>query len=307
MDTQKHRKNPWPWIFGILLTGYALFTLLNTFLIPHDVVTWAEIEVVEPKFSAAEYATEQEIEGEITEDSYVSDEISIHITTLNQYDAWIYVADITLSDPSYLRTGLAQGAFGRNLTEKTSTIVEDCGAILAINGDFYGFRDTGYVMRNGYLYRTSLQDSWYNEDLVIYEDGRMEIVDERDSEAEILAETGAQHIFSFGPGLVKDYELAVDEETEVDASMTSNPRTAIGIIEPLHYVFTVSDGRQAESEGLTLYELAEVMQELGCQTAYNLDGGGSSTMWFMGNVVNNPTSGTTAGERGVSDIVYIGK
>ncbi|MCD8197615.1 MAG: phosphodiester glycosidase family protein [Lachnospiraceae bacterium] len=307
MSVQKHRKNLWPWIFGILLTGYALFTLLNTFLIPHDVVTWAEIEAVEPEFSAAEYATEQEIEGEVTEDSYVSDEISIRITTLNRYNTWIYVADIILSDPSYLRTGLAQGAFGRNLTEKTSTIAEDCGAILAINGDFYGFRDTGYVMRNGYLYRTSLQDSWYNEDLVIYEDGRMEIVDERDSEAEILAEAGAQHIFSFGPGLVKDYELAVDEETEVDASMTSNPRTAIGIIEPLHYVFTVSDGRQAESEGLTLYELAEVMQELGCQTAYNLDGGGSSTMWFMGNVVNNPTSGTTAGERGVSDIVYIGK
>ena len=89
--------------------------------------------------------------------------------------------------------------------------------------------------------------------------------------------------------------------------MTSNPRTAIGMIEPYHYVFVVSDGRTTQSSGLSLLKLATVLKELNCETAYNLDGGGSATMYFMGNVVNNPTTnGKSISERKVSDIVYIG-
>ena len=89
--------------------------------------------------------------------------------------------------------------------------------------------------------------------------------------------------------------------------MASNPRTAIGIIDELHYVFVVSDGRTEESEGLSLYELAEFMQSIGVTTAYNLDGGGSSTMYFNGEVINKPTTGGRhIKERSVSDIVYIG-
>ena len=93
--------------------------------------------------------------------------------------------------------------------------------------------------------------------------------------------------------------------------MSSNPRTAIGIVEEedgsLHYIIVVSDGRTDESEGLTLYQLAEVMQQYGATTAYNLDGGGSSTLYFNGQVINNPTTnGNTISERAVSDIVYIG-
>ena len=88
--------------------------------------------------------------------------------------------------------------------------------------------------------------------------------------------------------------------------MASNPRTAIGIVDPLHYVFVVSDGRTKASEGLSLRELAQIMQELGVKTAYNLDGGGSSTMVFQGRVVNNPTTnGKRVSERSVSDIVCI--
>jgi len=69
----------------------------------------------------------------------------------------------------------------------------------------------------------------------------------------------------------------------------------------------VSDGRTSESEGLSLKEFAEFLQDLGVETAYNLDGGGSSTMVFNGTVVNNPTTnGNTIKERSVSDIVYIG-
>ena len=94
---------------------------------------------------------------------------------------------------------------------------------------------------------------------------------------------------------------------EVGVAMSSNPRTAVGIVDELHYVFVVSDGRTKESEGLSLVQLAEFMKEHGCKTAYNLDGGGSSTMYFNGRIVNKPVNrGSTISERSVSDIVYIG-
>ena len=86
-----------------------------------------------------------------------------------------------------------------------------------------------------------------------------------------------------------------------------NPRTAIGQISEGHYLLVVSDGRTKESTGLSLRQLAELMQSLGAQVAYNLDGGGSSTMVFQGRVVNSPTTnGRSIRERSVSDIVYIG-
>ena len=101
--------------------------------------------------------------------------------------------------------------------------------------------------------------------------------------------------------------MVVSEDDEVGKAKTSNPRTAIGVIDDLHYLFVVSDGRTNESAGLSLLQLAEFMKELGVTTAYNLDGGGSSTMYFNGEVINNPTTnGRSIVERSVSDIVYIG-
>ena len=115
-------------------------------------------------------------------------------------------------------------------------------------------------------------------------------------------------MLSFGPGLVNNGEITVTENEEVGKAMASNPRTAIGLIDNLHYVFVVSDGRTNQSEGLSLYELAEFMKSLKVKTAYNLDGGGSSTMVFQGEIINNPTTnGRHNQERSVSDIVYIGK
>lgn len=145
------------------------------------------------------------------------------------------------------------------------------------------------------------------EDLVIYDDGSFEIINESNISADSLYNNGARQIPSFGPALVEDGKISVTTQDEVGKAMASNPRTAIGIIGELHYVFVVSDGRTSESEGLSLYELAEFMQTLNVNIAYNLDGGGSSTMVFNGKVINNPTtSGKSIKERSVSDIVFIG-
>ncbi len=317
----------------LFFIGYVCFTLLNRFVVSHNVIVLdnayiaqhteqndsdydvkLEIEVDDKQSNNGDGSESSLIESEtaitepiITETSYIDDNTQITISTIREYNTDIYIAEIIVSDSSQLMAGLAENSFGTNVKEKTSEIAEENGAIIAINGDYYGFRDYGYVMRNGYLYR-DIQTSGGNEDLVVFQDGNMQIINESDVLAQELVELGAVQIFSFGPGLISGGEVIVNEESEVDREDESNPRTAIAMIEPNHYIFMVADGRTDISEGLSLYEMALVLSEYDCEVAYNLDGGGSATMVFMGEVVNNPTTnGRDFKERSVSDIVYIGK
>jgi exopolysaccharide biosynthesis protein len=220
----------------------------------------------------------------------------------------VHVAEVSADSAEYLKTAFAQGSYGKNVTATTSATAESVNAILAINGDYYGAREKGYVIRNGKLYRSTAVSG--QEDLVIYEDGSFGIINESEVTAEQLIAKGAVQTLSFGPALIENGSVAVDSDDEVGRAMASNPRTAIGIKSDGTYVFVVSDGRTDESEGLSLLQLAEFMKTLGVRTAYNLDGGGSSTMVFNGSVVNTPTGGGigngSGSERKVSDIVYIG-
>ncbi len=302
------RRHWWAVLYSLLLAAFTLYLLLDTFVISrvYTIVPDADSEKTESVQEQQEQE-EQESGAEVilTEDTYRDENIAITITEYREYDTSIYVADIVLSSPEYLQTAFAQNAYGRNVTAKTSEIAESVEAILAINGDYYGAQEEGYVLRGGVLYRSSAAAG--QTDLVIYDDGSFEIISEEEITAEELLANGAQQILSFGPALITEGTVAVSEGDEVGKAKSSNPRTAIGVIDDLHYVFVVSDGRTDESEGLSLSQLAEFMADLGVTTAYNLDGGGSSTMYFNGEVVNNPTSsGRTIKERSVSDIVYIG-
>jgi exopolysaccharide biosynthesis protein len=237
-----------------------------------------------------------------TDNSYQDENIKITIDTVRKYDTTMYVADIQVSDVSYLKTALANDTYGRNIRAATSTMAEAKNAIFAINGDYYGFRDAGYVLRNGTVYR----DTASGEGLVIDKEGNLSVISESDVSMKSLSEQGAWQVLSFGPGLVENGKVTVDSSSEVGQSKNSNPRTAIGQVSKLHYIVIVSDGRTDESAGLSLLQLAEELKARGCTTAYNLDGGGSSTMYFNGQIVNNPTDGRKIGERQVSDIVYFG-
>lgn len=295
----------WGIFYGIALTGFTVYTLLDAFVLPKNVVALENNNT--ERQTIEETGTIEGKQAVVTKNSYESEDIAINITTKYEYDTKIYIADVTVSDVSFLRAGLANGVFGRNIKETTSDIAKENNAIFAINGDFYGFRYSGPVIRNGVLYRSNKR-SGSNDVLAVYNDGSFVTMKEENVDAQNLLDSGVLQLFSFGPTLVDNGQISVSANQEVEQSMNSNPRTAIGMISPLHYVFVVSDGRTSESAGLSLAQLAAVMQDAGCQCAYNLDGGGSSTMWFMGDVVNNPTTnGNSISERKVSDIVYIGQ
>ena len=318
--------------FSLALMALSGFVLLDTFVLPHAVTSvvtattaseqttqtaQSQTEttasttatVVNTATSAAQTQTQSETASSdviVTDSAYSGNGISIVIQTVRTSDTTAYVADVQLTSADSLKTALAQSTFGSNITQTTSEMAEANSAILAINGDYYGANKRGYVIKNGVLYRDTVRQGDDTQDLVIYADGSFAIIDETEVTAQELLDSGVVQLFAFGPALIENGEIQVSSSDEVSRAKTTNPRTAIGIIDDLHYIIVVADGRTDESEGLSLLELAELMDSYGCVTAYNLDGGGSSTMVFNGVVVNQPTtSGNTISERLVSDIVYI--
>lgn len=296
-------------VFALILAAYTVYAALDTFVIVRvltpDTLPTATVEASTAP-TATEPPAEQATTAPISTDTeYHDDQIDIVLTTMRVENTTVYVADVQIADISLLKTALAGNTYARNLTETTSVQAANAGAILAINGDYYGAQERGYVLRNGVLYRASAQSG--TDALVIGADGNFRIITEGETSADTLVREGAWQVLTFGPALVKDGQVTVSSSDEVGRAMTSNPRTAIGQISEGHYLLVVSDGRTKESTGLSLRQLAELMQSLGAQVAYNLDGGGSSTMVFQGRVINNPTTnGRSIRERSVSDIVYIG-
>ncbi len=299
------KRNRWATGFTAVLLAFTLFLALDTFVIPKTYAPAAETasntaEAVETK---TETVSAPEGAETVAANSYSDENMTVKVTEYEVNGTAVYVADVVVRSAEYLKTAFANDVYGKNVTAKTSEIAAANDAVLAINGDYYGARESGYVIRNGVVYRSK---AGTDDVLAIYADGTMAIVDPSEKTAGELAAEGVWQAFSFGPGLVEDGTVAVSVNDEVGRAKASNPRTAIGVIDDLHYVFVVSDGRTNESEGLSLYELAVFLESLGVETAYNLDGGGSSTMVFLGEVVNNPTSTGKIRERAVSDIVYIG-
>jgi len=270
---------------------------------------------------------------EFSERKHYSDpDVYIDITTNRDKDdtTTYYVADIRIKNLGYFRAGLAHDTFGQNVTERTSDLCNRKKGILAIDGDTYGSQEGGFVVRNGNMDSKAIRTTKNlqrrkPDDLIVKKDGTFEIIDESTTSFEQVRGMDPLHVFSFGPALVNKNVITVDENDEVGTALSSNrnQRCAIGIINPGHYVFVVSDGRMASSYGLSLLSLAEIMKDLHCETAYNLDGGGSATMYLedgtgnatgLGHLVNYPHQSTQGlpmnpwmQQREVSDIVYIGK
>ena len=290
-------------VFGLLLTGSFSYSMLKTFVLAETISTVASTSSSTNTTTASQAAKT----ATVTDSSYKDDNISINLSETTVNNTQVYVADITVTSSDYLKTAFAQNAFGTNVTAKTSETAADNNAILAVNGDYYGANSTGYVIRNGVVYRDTVRENSNNGDLAIYKDGSFKIIYEDQISADQLVKDGVVNLLAFGPALVENSEIAVGTNEEVGQAMASNPRTAIGIIDENHYIIVVSDGRTSESKGLSLYQMAEVMKSYGVKTAYNLDGGGSSTLYFNGQVINKPTTGgNKISERSVSDIVYIG-
>jgi exopolysaccharide biosynthesis protein len=307
-------------LFIVTSLSIIFYLLADRYLIEHvEIANVSASGVVNASYTAATAApaaiAAQASASAVTTDdwNYTSANVSIavqKVTSGSGSSAVTYfVADVQLADATQLSSAFAKNEFGTNIIEYTSTIAAANNAIFAINGDYYGFRSDGIIIRNGVIYR----DKPARTGLAFYRDGTMQIYAETSTSAEALLAAGVWNTLSFGPALIEDStvitdfgKIAVDTNVGNRSIQGNNPRTGIGIIDANHFVFVVVDGRASGySRGVTLAEFAQIFASLGCTEAYNIDGGGSSTMYFQGRVVNNPLGRSQ--ERGTSDILFIGQ
>ena len=247
-------------------------------------------------------------EGEVNY-QYCNDHLAVHIHRHTTGDIAYFLCDVQTTDPAALRSALsndkAYGAF-----EYTSVIASRHEAVLAINGDDYGHSESkkfGVIIRNGELIRAQPTSRHM---LVLEANGDLRVIADRGKDkpktiADRLSKEGVQQTWEFGPELIRDGQVVpLNAKFKLISTRDGQlePRTAIGQIGPLHYVVLVVDGRQrGYSDGLSLSGLQQLLMETGVKTAFNLDGGGSTTLVFQGKVINKPSGGK---ERSVSDILY---
>ncbi len=251
-----------------------------------------------------------------TENSYVDSDMSVRIDRYREYDSDIYVVDIVLNSADYLKTQIASAIKRRTNYATVSEISAVCDdLVVSINGDCWFVRN-GYSIKNGVVLRDDISKTTSGitvaapeqEDLVFFADGSARIIREGEVTVDELMEQGAVNLFNFGPTLIENGENVLESSYSVMTEKVkgTNPRTAIGVYDDLHYAFVVVDGRTSQSKGVSLTKLAAFGMKLGLETFYNLDGGGSSTLYFNGEVINKPCrKKNKIEEQGVNDIVYV--
>ena len=214
-------------------------------------------------------------------------------------------SDFVLYTPEFNRTTLTSGngveiVFrNRKVTQiirgKGSTPIPPDGFVLSASGKF---RDELNDCKIG----TKIWElKFSNYDL---EDSRTSF--SRAEFPRLLAFTEAEDITNGVPQLIKDGKIVITWEQEKSSKAfveTRHPRTAVAKLKDGKFLMITLDGRSDASAGIGLEDLAKLLLEFGAVDAMNLDGGGSTTMFLGGKVVNTPSD--KEGERRVSDAILV--
>lgn len=240
----------------------------------------------------------------ITDNSYTSPNISIHIDTVSYGEDWeaitYYVADIYVGSIDCFKTYTAHNELKKGSTQTVVEMSKASNAIVGMSGDYYSIQSRAFIVRNSQSYMTLKP---YNTDIcVMYPDGVIETYGFKEYDVDEIMAKNPLQVWSFGPSLL-DSEGKAKTKFDVKESLDAHrhPRSALGYYEPGHYCFVVVDGREkGHSVGMHLDDLAELFEQLGCTAAYNLDGGGSASLTFQGEYYSKPSE-----VRSIGDILLI--
>ena len=217
------------------------------------------------------------------------------------YDSDIHIIRIKVSHASQLRTAISKEAVG-NSTSVTAEMASTKNAVVAINGEYYSQREGAvFIVKQSNVIKSSPARSLHQ--LIIDTNGDFHITTSRSDSESMIAQIGSSVYqgFTFGPALVVDGVATSYDDYQFDAD-GDNPRAAIGQIGHLEYIICAVDGRNDENKGVTASQLADIMAQIGCTSAYNLDGGGSTSLYWHGQIINHMNY--SGNQREISDIVY---
>ncbi len=218
-----------------------------------------------------------------------------------------YVADVRFRNDMHETSGFggkkAPGS-GRN---KPNKLARYYGAVFAQNGDYLIHQEKelkGILIRDGVIYNEGTKE----DTLAFMPDGSLKLFAPGETTAQALVDQGVKTTYSFGPILVQDGKVNEQMRNLRGINNNRNPRSGIGMVEPGHLISIVVEGRLPRSKGIPLKRFAELFVEQGCTLAYNLDGGASASMVFLGNMCNSTINDGDVylGPRPMVDMIIFG-
>lgn len=230
---------------------------------------------------------------------YQDASLSVRVEMDRAYDTDIMLVYIQVADPSQIRSGMAS-YYGSSATEYGYSMAKRYHAVLAVNGDFFSIHSGGYLVRQGKLYRNMLYGDM--DVLIIDNQGDFHIVQNATRESVAAYADTVVNSFCFGPALVLNGERCEELIKDEAGPNKLAQRICIAQTGPLSYLCVATEGPENEgSLGLTLEQFADYVYGKNCITAYNLDGGSSSTVILNNQKIN---SLSTEKMRQLSDILY---
>lgn len=258
----------------------------------------------------ADFTPGQEPNPELyTETEYEDDTIRVRIDEQSMDDGTkMFVAHISISDPSQIRTGVANPEkVGSNKTKTVAAMAKNYNAVIAINGDNYVDKPEKTTFEYRMTNKIRSKSNRTKDILVIDDQGDFHLFVKSAGIKEFpkeLKESGRTLVnaFTFGPALVKDGELMEIDENYGYNPHGREPRAAIGQTGPLSYVMVIIQARDRDGKtGMSQGKLAEFMYSLGCTQAFNLDGGNSAEIVFGERNIKGMLNGD---DRTLSDMIY---
>ena len=227
--------------------------------------------------------------------TYKSPTLNIVLQKSSAHGVDYWVAHVKTSDASQLRSAMSYGTYG-GTRQTTSSAVSSNGGVIGINGSAFSYSDgkpspLGMCIKNGVIYGNYMTS--YSV-MAVKKDGTM-YTPKQGLMGKALLKQGVKDTYNFGPILINDGKV----QSPWAETAKYYPRTAVGMIAPNDYVLLVTD--TGNYNGLNHWDMVSIFQSFGCRYAYNLDGGGSSTLYFNGRVMNHPAGGT---ERPCGDFLY---
>lgn len=246
-------------------------------------------------------------------DGYEDQSIRVRIEEKEYFSATVHAAFVEIANPSQIRTATKDGV-SSSRTDHLETIAKNNNAVIAMNGDLFVEvpEKKRFEVRMSQVITQKFKrnkTSKVKDTLIIDDKGDFHLFIQSQGLAEYTEEHGDEIVnaFTFGPALVVDGEINSKEREYEFNPKGHEPRSAIGQTGPLSYVMVIVEGKGSE-RGVSHAELAEIMKELGCIQAFNLDGGNTAEMIMIGPDPDNPLvhikGNTVAGLRSQSDIIF---
>ena len=261
----------------------------------------------------APYNTEYKMDLLVYEDPTIRVERTLR-TKNKTVNREYYIVDIVIKDPSQIRTASSEPTtFITERRVKADVIAKRVNAVFALNGDycgdFHGYESTKYILRQGTVYRDTVDTRL--DMLLIDEDGDLHILPAGPELADLdktrIDGKKVINALQFGPGLIIDgvpaedsYLLSIEHSPQFADPAERENRLCLAQVGPLHYkVIATRDGAN-----IALFKQLVTDLVPDCVNAYILDGGGSTQLVFLGRKYNNANFKTNQTMRKLSDIIY---